>query len=75
MIRHELGDFATENEMRRDFEQIFSTYGVDWFDIIDGPSNLRFNDDDFERFYCSDAEESWQINIRIPVKDNFTIAH
>ncbi len=58
-----------------DFEQIFLTYEVVWFDIVDGPSNLRFNDGDFERFYNSKAYYEIEIEIRIPVKNNKAIAH
>ncbi len=75
MIRHKLGGFRLKSEMLRDFEQIFSTYEVGWFDIIGGPANLRINDDDFERFYNSKAYDEFEIEIRIPVKDNFAIAH
>lgn len=76
IVRHEfVGNSRLRRDMRRDFEQIFFAYEVVCFDIVDGPSNLRINDDDFERFYLSKAFDEFEIDIRIPIKDNFAIAH
>lgn len=75
IVLHKLSDYRLKSDLRMDFEQIFLTYEVVWFDIVEGPSNLRINDDDFERFYNSKAYDEFEIEIRIPVKDNFAIAH
>ena len=75
IVLRKLSDYRLKSDLRMDFEQIFLTYEVVWFDIVEGPSNLRFNDDDFERFYNSKAYDESEIEIRIPVKDNLAIAH